>query len=123
LKFYGCDCVGLIRGVAQNVGIAYDRALWKRFANYSRQPSPARMAEGLALFMVAIDDSDLMPGDVLFIEWRENLPMHLAIYANDGGRATVIHALADVGKVCEHGFTAPWPDRVVSCWRFPQGVV
>jgi hypothetical protein len=45
--------------------------------------------------------------------------MHLAILADAKGRATMIHALGDIGRVVEHGFTAEWPGRVESWWRYP----
>ena len=122
LKGVGCDCVGLIRGIAVELGLAFDRAAWKAFANYPRLPNPKRMADGLAAFMVSIEPADLSHGDVVFLEWREELPMHLGVYATDRGRATLVHALAEAGKVCEHGFNHPWPDRLSSCWRYRERV-
>lgn len=120
LKGVGCDCVGLIRGVADGLHMNYDRTLWRRFANYARLPNSRRMEEGLSLFLAPLAPDEVDTGDVMFFEWRANLPMHLAIFARGRERDTMVHALAEAGKVTEHGFGPPWPNRLVSCWRYPE---
>ena len=129
-KGVGVDCAMLIRAVGEVCDVvSVDTASWQRFANYSRTPNPSRMGEGLATFMVEISAQDARPGDVMWLEWREALPMHLAILATRGRRLMMIHAYARAGRsiktgqpegrVVEHGFTAEWPGRVVSWWRYP----
>lgn len=129
-KGVGVDCAMLIRAVGEACGVvSVDPAAWQRFANYSRTPNPRRMAEGLARFLIEIPAGEKKPGDVMWLEWREALPMHLAILASRGQRLMMIHAYARAGRnhktgqpegrVVEHGFTAEWPGRVVSWWRYP----
>ncbi len=135
-KGVGVDCAMLIRAVGETCGVvSVNPATWQRFANYSRTPNPSRMGEGLATFMVPIDQTMALPGDVMWLQWRdqsegdEALPMHLAILATRGRRLMMIHAYARAGqsiktgqpegRVVEHGFTAEWPGRVVSWWRYP----
>ena len=129
-KGIGVDCAMLIRAVGETCGVvSVDPAAWQRFANYSRTPNPSRMAEGLTTFMVETPAQEARPGDVMWLEWREALPMHLAILATRGQRLMMIHAYARAGlsiktgqpegRVVEHGFTAEWSDRVVSWWRYP----
>lgn len=117
----GVDCVGLIRGVGFAVGVLPRRdAEWKLFNAYGRLPNPRRMAEGMNTFLCPVAPGEEQPGDIAWLEWRANLPMHLAILAVHGGRRTIIHAFSDFGKVVEHGLTADWEARVSSWWRYPD---
>lgn len=125
VKGLGCDCAQLVIAAGEACGLlAIDPAAWRRFAAYGRAPNPKRMEEALRAFMVKIAPSRARLGDVMWLSWeraggRADLPMHLAILAEHKGRATMIHALSEVAKVTEHGFTAEWPGRVVSWWRYP----
>lgn len=120
LKGVGCDCAGLVRGVGAAVGVlAISDERWAVYAAYGRAPHPERMRAALNEFMVAIDPQEARVGDVCWMHWRPDLPMHLAILSGMLGRATIIHALADNEKVVEHGFEKEWQDRVTSWWRYP----
>jgi hypothetical protein len=115
----GCDCVGLIRGVAAEIGIAAPPPEeWGRIGAYGRVPRPDLMGEAIRRHMVPVE-GDPKPGDIAWMAWREHMPMHLAFLAEFEGRATIIHAYEGAGKVVEHGFVAPWPGRVESWWRIP----
>ena len=121
LKGVGCDCVGLIRGVGVGVGAMPHRdADWKRFNAYGRLPNPRRMTQGMNAFLVPINTEDRKPGDIAWIEWRTDMPMHLAILAEKNGSQTIIHALSDYRKVVEHGLNLTWQERIVSWWRYPN---
>lgn len=123
LKGVGCDCGGLIRGAGEAAGVlAIDPIVWKQVGNYGRMPNPNRMRETLELFLSEIAADQIDDGDIAWLAWREDLPMHLAIRATGPNGPTLIHALSDVGergRVVEHGFVAEWPDRVNSWWRYP----
>lgn len=113
----GCDCVGLIRGVGLALQL-WDDTEWPRFAAYSRTPNPRVMGEGMRLFLAPADAPQA--GDIVWLQWRAGLPMHLAFLAEYNGRQTLIHALDSHGAVTEHGFTAEWQARAASYWRFPN---
>jgi NlpC/P60 family putative phage cell wall peptidase len=123
LKGVGCDCGGLIRGVGEAAGVlSIDPLVWKRVGNYGRMPNPNRVRETLELFLTEIDAAAAGEGDIVWLAWREELPMHLALLASGPNGPTLIHALADVGpqgRVVEHGFVAEWPGRADSWWRYP----
>lgn len=120
VKAVGVDCTMLIRAVGEAVGVlAIDPDVWRRYAGYGRAPNPKRMGEALRRFMVRIAPSKARPGDVVWLEWRADMPMHLAMLARFKGRATLIHALSGAGKVVEHGYAAEWPARSHSFWRYP----
>lgn len=116
----GCDCVGLIRGVGFACDVLPQRPEeWKLFNAYGRLPSPKRMAEGMRTFLIPVGTGAEQPGDIAWLAWRADLPMHLAILAESNGRPTLIHSYSDVGRVVEHGLSQQWSDRVVSWWRYP----
>lgn len=122
VKGVGVDCAMLVRAVGETLGVLHiDPLQWQTYANYGRAPNPRRMGEALRTFLVPIEPpvTAAWPGDVMWLQWREDLPMHLAILAKDGDRTTMIHALADEGKVVEHGFVAEWPARVVAWFQYP----
>lgn len=123
LKWVGCDCAGLIRGVGTACGVLdLPLSRWQPHASYSRVPNPKRMERTLRLFMRPIAIDDLRMGDVLWMGWRPGLPMHLGLVSEHGGRCMLIHATSDIGWVVEHGLTGDWQDRIHSAWRYP-GVV
>ncbi len=124
LKGVGVDCIQLCIGVGEATGVlSVDAAVYRRFQGYGRQPSPRRMGEALAMHCRRIEPADVLIGDMAWLEWRDELPMHLAIIGEadgaDGPRRTLIHAYARVGRVVEHGLVAEWPDRISSYWRYP----
>lgn len=127
VKGVGCDCAQLVIAVGTALGIVtVPPEEWQRFSAYGRTPNPTHMRAALEAFMVEIAAADAQPGDVMWLEWRADLPMHLAILSEADGRATMIHAVATAcsstfptGKAVEHGFTAEWPGMVSSWWRYP----
>lgn len=122
---HAVDCVGLVIGVGLGAGVlgTWSPEAWAPHESYGRSPNPAHMTRAIEQFLkpLELDRGQEAPdGTILFMGWREHLPMHLAIMARaPDGRRTMIHAFAHVGRVVEHGFSAEWPDRVVSAWAYP----
>lgn len=124
LKHIACDCIGLIWGVGERVGVLQTTlGAVAPYKNYGRQPNPNHMREGLRLFL----RPTLSPkeGDIVWLEWRNSLPMHVGILATFEGRKTIIHSFRDTGCCVEHGFTDEWRARVDSYWSYIglEGVV
>lgn len=116
----GCDCVGLIRGVGFACEVLPPRhEEWKLFNAYGRRPNPRRMAEGMRTFLEPVETGRQQIGDIAWLAWRADLPMHLAILASKHNRPTLIHSYSDIGRVVEHGLSQQWMDRIVSWWRYP----
>jgi cell wall-associated NlpC family hydrolase len=122
---HAVDCVGLIIGAGLDAGVlpGWSPEAWSRYSRYGRAPNPEHMTRAINEFLCPLDLDPRTPApdaSVAFIGWRDHMPMHLAIMATaEDGRRTMIHAFAHIGKVVEHGFDAPWPDRVVSWWSYP----
>lgn len=120
VKGVGVDCVGLIAGVGLAVGVTdLTRQDIKAYSGYGRLPNPRRMGQIIERHLRMIHDAEMDIGDIAWLQWREGMPMHLAIIGEHDGDFTLIHSLGDVGKVAEHTLTTEWNDRIVSFWRYP----
>ncbi len=82
-KGHGCDCKGLVWGVARELGFPEADSLYAQIADYS----PSRPVDGKLLregMAAVFDPADKpIPGDVLLLKLGRN-PSHLAIYVGDG---------------------------------------
>lgn len=113
----GCDCAGLIIGVAHGLGLSRFE-----FTAYPPDPAGIDMTEMLAANMDAIAVEGAGPGDVAHIRWF-SAPRHLAIIADrdqNDGALDMIHAYAPAGKVREHILDAKWRRRVIGTWRYRE---
>lgn len=88
------------------------------FAAYGEQPSPRIVTGVLETFLLPVGDEP-RTADVACLQWRDGLPMHMAILGDFEGRPTLLHCLKRFGGVTEHGFTQEWPGLVHSWWRYP----
>jgi len=111
LRGVGCDCIGLVVGVAADLGIATpDRA------GYSRHPAGILQA---ALNAALIAAPAPAPGRVLLLRW-EGEPTHVALVGpHPSGAFSLIHAYAPSRKVVEHILDATWAARIVQAYEFP----
>jgi cell wall-associated NlpC family hydrolase len=85
----GCDCKGLVAGVARELGRPEAASTYALFAHYraDRRAPADLLLEGMAVLFDRV--GDVQPGDVLLLK-HEGQPRHMAI-AVGGGRA--VHAL------------------------------
>lgn len=119
-KETGCDCIGLIVGVAQalNLRSRSGRLLVDcDYQNYSMTPNDNQLQCELAKHLYEIDEYG--PGDIVLLRFAKN-PQHLAIVseANYGGKwhPTLIHAYSVAAIVCEHRFDHRWQRRLVGVY-------
>lgn len=112
VKGVGCDCIGLIRGVASELGIEFEGP-----HNYSRVPNPSLLWSAISdnadlVAQVGLDERK--PGDVLLFKVRRD-PQHFAFMS---GEDTMIHAY-DGARVCETTFLK-WVDqgKLLAVYRF-----
>lgn len=93
-KGVAVDCIGLVGGVALELGIsgAQEWAADVSLHNYTRQPDPATLLGGCERFLDRVPVSQMLPGDVLVFSLQET-PRHFALltYRNPN---RVIHAYA-----------------------------
>src|SRR6185503_9924688 len=83
VKGVGCDCKGLLAGVARSVGREEGDSLYAGHSNYRvDRPVPAALLlEGFAALFDRVDEME--PGDVLLLNLGGR-PAHMAIFVGDG---------------------------------------
>lgn len=121
VKGVGVDCVGLIVGVGLQTGaLRLTEHEMKEYSGYGRLPNPRNMEKAMKRHLVELALFEMKEGDIAWLQWRQGLPMHLALVGTHKGNMTLLHALGDVGKVVEHTLTPQWDGRIVSFWRYPE---
>lgn len=106
----GVDCIGLIVGVARDLGLgARDRT------DYPRQPDGRSLEAALEDQLRLLGPGDMGPGDVLLMRIRR-MPQHVGFLAEHG---TIIHAHSAAGRVVEMRLNERWWERMVAAYRFP----
>jgi len=117
VKGVGCDCIGLIVGVALAVGIAEARTVLEtpEYRNYGRQPDGTTLLRGCSELLDPVRRYEAQPGDVLLMKFQTD-PQHFAFLSaiNPG---CIIHAYAGARRVVEHAIDATWNSRVVGAFR------
>lgn len=118
----GVDCVNFVLAVGIEAGvIADDPEKFAPFSGYARVPNPRHMVAGMDSHFKKLPGLNIsLPGDIVWLAWRKDLPMHVALLGAVGERVTLIHAYSGTGKVVEHGLDKIWLDRIHSVYRFPE---
>lgn len=109
----GMDCLGLVVLAMRDIGVEMvDREV------YGRDPSADGIREAaVAHFGDPIPLGTLQPGDVVLLQWHQQ-PNHVAIVGDyPYGGLSLIHCLAQEGRVVEHRLADPWPRRLLEGYR------
>jgi NlpC/P60 family putative phage cell wall peptidase len=122
VKGVGCDCIGLVAGVARELGIDgaadYDAAIEVR--GYGRSPDPEMLTAAADRFLVRIADDAAKPGDILVMRFTQD-PQHFALIAAVYPWR-ILHAYAQARRVVEHALDNVWRARVMRAYRY-RGIV
>ena len=110
-KHVGVDCIGLIIGMAHEMGLTVEDRL-----DYARQPSGGQLEAALANYL---QPCDLKVGCVALFKIK-NEPQHVGIVSDYGDGFGLIHAYAQSRKVVEHGLDEFWEKRLVACYKFTE---
>jgi NlpC/P60 family putative phage cell wall peptidase len=110
LKGVGCDCIGLIAGVARAFGMR-EAMRWQtdsRFQGYGTLPMPSKLLFACDEYMDQIAVAAALPGDVLLLKLRMmKQPMHFGILSDRLPRY-IFHAYEPAGKVVENRIDEKW---------------
>jgi len=114
VKGVGCDCYGLIRGVAAELGLLPDHV---PVTNYPRSPD-GTFERILNEVLVRIPHSQAQAGDVVSFAWARDV-QHIGFMSGEG---TVIHGYGagSRGKVVETPLQGRHNARVRGIFRFPE---
>ncbi len=103
----GVDCVGLIIGVARDLGLsAFD------VTGYRRRPAERDLLAGCRAHMRAVPLA--LPGDAMLFR-IDGQAQHLGIATDIG----LLHAHAPMRRVVEHRLDEYWRARIVAAFRLP----
>ncbi len=122
LKGKGCDCLGLIVGVVDELGLrdrhgqplaGYDEV------TYSKEPDGAYLTQKLTALLDEAPVAQAQPGDLALFTVRDN-PQHLAFLTDYEGGLGMIHCYAQARRVVEHRLDNDWKSRLVKVFRWRQ---
>jgi NlpC/P60 family putative phage cell wall peptidase len=115
LKGQGCDCAGLILGIARELAIVspeFKVPPW-------RQMPDGTMPKVCKAHLVPVPKLNARPGDIVMMRF-EKLPQHLGILVPYRDSILgIVHALMRPAVVAEHRLDPRWKQRIVAAYSFP----
>ncbi len=104
----GCDCRGLVCGVADALGVDVSRVP----KNYSPEPAQGLLQATLESYLELTHNPKI--GDIILFRIRSQ-PQHIGIMSEND---YFIHAYQSAGKVVEHRLCDKWGLRIVAFYKF-----
>lgn len=124
VKGAGCDCRGLVAGVARALGMPEGDAIEARIGGYARRIDEAALLAGLDRVLARrLHPEPPHIGDVLAFRIMGKV-QHLAICTEGdcSGRARMIHAYAgEPAQVVDVPLGRFWRARLAGIWRWREG--
>lgn len=117
LRGVGCDCIGLVSGVAQALGLP-EADRWRndiRFRGYGREPMTGMLRQAVAEYLDPVSGRP-QPGDVLLFQFQ-GLPMHFAILVRSAPDY-IVHGWQPVGRVVENSVGQTWLRRFAGAYSY-----
>ena len=127
VKGVGCDCLGLVRGVYEELLGTPAEAPPPYSRDWAEASATETMLEAARRHFIEIDPTEARAGDVVIFRLRTGaMAKHAAILSNEAllpGNASVsgcrmIHAVEGT-PVCEVHLNSWWRRRVAAAFRFP----
>jgi NlpC/P60 family putative phage cell wall peptidase len=117
----GCDCIGLIAGVAAELAMP-EAAHWLadvRRRSYTAEPDEKMLLEAASEYLVEIPLASLRMADIPLMRVRNGAhPQHFGILSSDNPRY-IIHAYAMApSEVVENVFEGAWAKLAVRAYRY-----
>jgi NlpC/P60 family putative phage cell wall peptidase len=123
LKGKGCDCLGLIVGVVDELGLkdkndqplsGYDEV------TYSKEPDGVYLTEKLTALLDEVPIAEARAGDLALFTVRNN-PQHMAFLTDYEDTLGMVHSYAPARRVVEHRLDDDWKSRLVKVFRWESG--
>ena len=113
----GCDCIGLVVGVAAAVGVR-EAEFWRadvKYRAYGPLPLPDKLLAACSEYLDSIPVSSARRGDVLLMTFMKE-PMHFGILTEDEPQY-MAHGYQRFGQVREHALDKIWRRRVLMAFQ------
>ena len=119
----GVDCIGLIVGVIDELGIQGKNGKPLAQAdefNYSMYPERGRLIASIAKHLQEVPREKMAVSDVLLFK-TFNDPQHVGLLTEyPSGGVGLIHCNSSAGKVVEQPLSATWLRMLTHVYRFPE---
>jgi NlpC/P60 family putative phage cell wall peptidase len=117
-KGIGSDCVGLVAGVARELGLygADEFAADPAVRGYGREPDPPMLLSACARYLEPVHLPELQAGDILLLRFASE-PQHFALVSSTNPDY-MIHAYAQARKIVENRIDAVWRSRIVRAYSY-----
>lgn len=115
-KHIGCDCLGLIRGVWQELGGSTPEVTIDYASAWSEVDKAETLLSTLRIHLDQVTETQCDTGQIVAFRMRPlSAAKHLAILTGEG---TFIHAY-DGNHVVENSMSSFWQSRIAGRFRFP----
>lgn len=121
LKGIGCDCIGLIAGVAREMGFK-DAERFKndvRFRGYARTPEPTMLQTAVSEYLEPVDRDTAEPGDIMLFRFKDE-PQHFAMLVERGFDRYMVHSYMQARGVVENRIDDKWRGRMVGAYKYRE---
>jgi cell wall-associated NlpC family hydrolase len=115
----GCDCIGLVIGVADNVGLKYQGKKFSEYdqTNYAKIPDGVHLYKSFCQYLEAIRIDQVQSGDVMMFKFNK-APQHVGIIGELNGDLSIIHCYLQARGVVEHRLDDYWRGLAVAGFRW-----
>lgn len=118
-KGAGADCLGLVRGVWDEIGGAALAPVPAYTPDWSEAQGEEALFAAAMAHLQPVARGEEAPGDILLFRMRRGaVAKHLGLLTETGAAPRFIHAYSR-HAVLESPLTPPWARRVVAVFRFP----
>ena len=117
----GVDCIGLIIGIAEELGIQDGNGnpiVQADEKNYSMHPEKGRLVGAISSHMREVPIQNMAVGDILLFKTFKD-PQHVGLLTQyPGGGPGLIHCNSSAGMVVEQPFSMTWVKMLTHVYRF-----
>jgi NlpC/P60 family putative phage cell wall peptidase len=117
-KGVGADCIGLVVGVARELGIygAEEFAADPTIRGYGREPDPTMLLAACSRYLEPIHLPEARVGDILLLRFASE-PQHFALISQTNPDY-MLHAYAQARRIVENRIDAVWRSRIVRAYGY-----
>ena len=113
LKNIGCDCIGLILGIASDLNLKSKSGIPFKDHNVVKQHCFDDYNKMVVLFKDLLwPINELSVGSICIVRIK-SFQYHICLISNIFPKVTIIHSCAKIGKVTEHRMYHEWYNNIV----------